>query len=148
VKDVQRSFQASMKRVDGGDEDGDGGVVAATQAGLVMIEKKASTRLSQGPRSGWVQHHVAHLDAARRGGEPALWGGDFNQQLRPMTASRAAEGFRMATAAGIARLWEAFQGLGPRALTGGEHRIQGAWAIDHLAVSDSVEGRRTSRCTG
>src|SRR5687768_12998525 len=52
VKDAQRSFQASMKRVDGGDEDGDGGVVVATQAWLMMIEKKASPRLSQEPEVG------------------------------------------------------------------------------------------------
>jgi len=69
-----------------------------------------------------------------------IWGGDFNQELRRLSPERAAAGFSMAgTLGGITRLRAAFDEGDLRALTeGAAHRIEGADAIDHLAVSDPL----------
>ncbi|CCH89508.1 Endonuclease/exonuclease/phosphatase [Modestobacter italicus] len=87
-----------------------------------------------------LDHHIRRIHAERRDGEPVIWGGDFNQELRPVTASRAADGFRMAgTKNGIGRLQDAFGKFGLQPLTeDAGHRIEGAWSIDHLAVSASM----------
>jgi hypothetical protein len=83
-------------------------------------------------------HHAARIHAARNEGEPVIWGGDFNQQLRPTPPERVAFG-TAGTVPGIARLLAAFDRFELQVLTAdAEHLDPAAWAIDHLAVSRSM----------
>jgi endonuclease/exonuclease/phosphatase family metal-dependent hydrolase len=70
--------------------------------------------------------------------EPIVWGGDFNQELRPLAPERKAAGYGLAgTLAGIERLHAAFERFGLRPLTAeSEHLNPESPTIDHLAVSE------------
>jgi hypothetical protein len=82
-----------------------------------------------------LDHHVARIAAERQGGEPVVWGGDFNQPLLPP--------FWGATQAGGAALREAFDALGVMALTTNLGHLGGqSYAIDHLAVSVGLLAER------
>jgi len=87
-----------------------------------------------------LQHHMNRIDDAWDGEEPILWGGDFNQELRPLAPERKAAGYGLAgTIAGIERLQAAFDRFGLRPLTASsEHLNPEAPSIDHLAVSERV----------
>jgi hypothetical protein len=85
-----------------------------------------------------LQHHIDRIDDAWDREEPIVWGGDFNQELRPLAPERKAAGYGLAgTIAGIERLHAAFDRFGLRPLTAeSEHLNPEAPTIDHLAVSE------------
>jgi hypothetical protein len=87
-----------------------------------------------------LQHHVDRIDDAWDGEESILWGGDFNQELRPLAPGRTSIGYGLAgTIAGIERLQTAFDRFGLRALTADSaHLNPGAPTIDHLAVTERL----------
>jgi hypothetical protein len=75
-----------------------------------------------------LDHHVARITAARRPGEPLIWGGDMNQELTPPLWA--------GTNDGAATLRAAFEYLGLTPLTQGLAHLNGqSHSIDHLAVS-------------
>jgi hypothetical protein len=87
-----------------------------------------------------LEHHMNRIHDARDGKEPIIWGGDFNQELRPLAPERKAAGYGLAgTLDGIERLHAAFDRFGLRPLTReSEHLNPEAPTIDHLAVSEGV----------
>ena len=85
-----------------------------------------------------LSHHLDRIERAWDEREPIIWGGDFNQELVPLSQDRRQAGYRLAgTAAGVDRLRAAFGRFGLRATTEHvEHLNLGAPTIDHLAVSE------------
>jgi hypothetical protein len=85
-----------------------------------------------------LSHHIARIKEAWDEKEPIIWGGDFNQELVPLSAERRKAGYRLAgTSAGIERLRAAFRTFGLRTVTErSEHLNLGAPTIDHIAVSE------------
>jgi hypothetical protein len=87
-----------------------------------------------------LEHHIDRIDEAWDREELIVWGGDFNQELRPLAPERKAAGYGLAgTIDGIERLHAAFDRFGLRPLTAdSEHLNPEAPTIDHLAVSERV----------